>query len=206
MSGDTQTEKRKGRPPVITEEQRLRIMQAYKVHRSYRLVGKICGVSHQAVANIIKDFGMKAEDYPKRRVILDDQPNFNEGSFAEWMYKHDFVKLPRSMKQIAYISGHTYNSVAMFFSRNRKKVVERLQRLPTLYGKDLLLEDANGKQFLVDDLSDIRYFVDKFSMDVTLQGTDARSVIHRFPIEDVRHFEETVKRLDSTGDIRYALE
>ena len=204
MSGDIQNSKRKGRPPVISEARRLRIMQAYKVHRSYRLVGKICGVSHQTVSNIIRDYGMEAKDYPKNKVILGDTPNFNEGSFAEWMYKHDFAKLPRSMKEIAYISGHSYNAVAMFFSRNRRKVIDRLQALPSLYGKGLVVENEAGKQFLIDELDELRYFVDKFSMNVTLQGTDMRGGIQRFPIEDIRYFEEEIKRLDEGGDVRYA--
>jgi hypothetical protein len=208
MSGDTSTENRRtvGRPPQIQEHQKQRIVQAYKVHRSYRIVGELCNVSHQTVANIIKEYGMSPRDYPKNRVILDDRPNFHEGSFGEWMYKHDFAKLPRSMKEIAYISGHSYNAVATFFSRNRKRIAERLHNLPTLYGKGLVVENEQGKQFLIDELDDIRYFIDKFSMSVTLQGTDLRGAIQRFTIEDLAYFEETVKRLDVNNDVRYSLE
>lgn len=188
-----------------------KIVKAYTIHGSYRAVASLVGLSRTSVMKAVKEAGLDPNDYPSRKLRRREytggfaewiQKKTKHGSFDEWVTRHRFVRLPRSYKKIADISGHTYESVRCYFRHRRRMVEERIMRLPDLADcPDVVLEDDNGEVFGTQELSNVRYRFDKWTFRVRIRAEDAEGVTRTFTI---KHFDQFAARLDETSKRGYA--
>ena len=92
---------------------------AYKMTGSAAGVARLLDVSKSAALKYLKMAGVEVK--PRGQGVLKGKyvPKWHRSCVAEWLRRHPTVKLPRSPKEIAFITGCSYDAVAMYLRRRR---------------------------------------------------------------------------------------
>lgn len=170
---------------------REKIIKAYKHFKSYRRTGDSIGLSRTTIMNVIKEEGLNPGDYKRPRSEYKKKSR-HKYSFHSWVAEHEFAKLPRSLSEIAKISGYSRQAVSKWYARERNKVRQQLASLPSINGKALNVESTEGEVYSLRDLHRLRYVFDKFTFQVTIVGVNEEGEQVRFPIENMDSFERVL--------------
>lgn len=183
--------KKRGRRPVTDRIPREKIVKAYAVYKSVNAVGRLFGISYKTVQKILGDeaLGRKA---PIRVEALDGKL---WGGFAQWMNTEGkTTELPRSVAEIAKVSGCTYDQIRCFMYRRRKVLKEKLKALPDLRPLGLVFEDTLGTTVCSKSFVTYDFRVDSFTLQTFLKAQLEDGFPTEILIRDPSKFFDDVNR------------
>lgn len=136
------TEGKVGRPPITNIISPEKMLKAYEVSGSVRAAARKLGTTHRTVSKYLKEMGVSVEK-PKDWVYTERKRPTRYSKFAKWLYENSGVKLPRSLAELARMSGCTYQTVNCYMYRRRKAVKDILDGCPDLIEAGVLVSVDN---------------------------------------------------------------
>lgn len=114
-------------------------------------------------------------------------PPTHRGCVADFIREHPDVKLPRSLQDIATVTGCSYAAVNGYFVRRRRFVREEVRKLPALIPLQIALPDPRGRLINSRYFVSYAYVVDPFTFDVVLKTrlSNGAALDFRFILEDL---------------------
>jgi len=152
-----------------------RIVQAYKYAGNIRKAAQVLRISRDSVGRVLKERGVSKPaggSFKKGHYY----PSLHTGCFAEYLKRHPNVKLPRSSKAMAYITGCSVDAVKSYLYRMRRFERRRAKALPDLRTLPIALVSRGGDPFLTSDCEryDLRVDDYDFRYLITLHYGKAR--------------------------------
>lgn len=166
-----------------------KIVKAFRWTGSTRKAAFLLGISHGSVNKYLKlrnVHGHVGHPEMKGKYV----PAWHTSEFARWLRKHPTAKLPRSPKELAFISGCTVDCVKSYLYRRRKFERRRMAYLPDLrlLGNALMLRWREGA-FTTAAIEHYTIDIDKYTFDYVVHALlrDGRVVHVIINAKELRH-------------------
>jgi hypothetical protein len=182
-----------GRPPIEKYKSPDQMIKAYKVHHTLKGTAKACNVDVKTLKRVLRNNGIEIHKPTLVEIQKYGSMSRREGCFAKWLKHNQGVKLPPNMKEIAKITGCTYDAVKSYFRYRKSLIKDVLKRLPDIRDLDATLIDTLGFYVSTKSIRDYRYRINKFSCDVYIVADLAEGGTTEIHIENLSEFEEKIK-------------
>ena len=185
-----------GRPKIENYKDPKQFVRAYQVHHTIAGASKALGVDVKTLKRVLTEQGVEIH----KPTLVDIQKygamSRREGCFARWLKEHSGHKLPANMRQIADITGCTYDAVKSYLRYRKERIKEVLKRLPDIRELDhATLVDTLGFYVSTKSIKNYRYRINKFSCDVFIVVELAEGGITEIHIENITDFENKIKEV-----------
>ena len=97
---------------------------AYKRTGSLKRAGELLDVSKDSIRKYLHEAGIEVKPAGQAQWKGKLVPQKHTSCLAEWLKRHPKVKLPKSPKAIAFITGCSYSSVQSYLYRRKKWKME----------------------------------------------------------------------------------
>lgn len=191
------SEKKKGRPPITETIAEDKVLRAYDLEGSARAAARRLGTTHRTVLKIVRRNGREVRPPSKWSYEERKKPFPKHSQFAHWLREHKGVELPRSIKEMAEMSGCSYHAINCFMYRRRAPIKKLLAGLPDLTDLAVLMEAVNGELINTREFEKYEFDVDHYSLEVKLIAKTAKYERVTFNIEDVAVFGERVNEINA---------
>ncbi len=148
----------------------IRVQKTLEHHGSLRKAAKVLGVKYITLWHWLKENAVETGGYEINYTKTVGKGMPKTGSFHYWLLTHQDVKLPRSMVQIAKLSGFSEEAVKCFFYRQRKEVRKILEELLDIRKLSITLETTEKKVIHAKTIQKYKYSLDRYSLKATLVG------------------------------------
>jgi transposase len=131
-------------------------------------IGKVAdhfGVSTRTIKNWFKE-----GDIIGLKHVTRERKSIKHDLIREWAHAHPEVRLPRSPKKIADITGISLATVKSYFTRRRRRLLRWLALFPNIGTLNVIMKSADGSYVPARAVDTYGFKVNPYSMMVTLYG------------------------------------
>ena len=186
--------KKRGRPPITDTMPLEKIMAAYKKFGSIASVCRALSLSPKTVRKYLKHAGISTKE-PLYFFKPDTSMHF--GCIPEWIRNHPETRLPTSIKEVARITGCSYESARTYMYRFRKRIKEIAAEIVQCMHQvtNLILIDINGYKITPRGAKGIVIDHERYSFEANmlLVYQEEEHIVH---LSDMR---ETLRKIKHGG-------
>jgi len=189
------SESKMGRPTIEHYKSVDQILKAYQVHHTLAGAARALNIDVKTLKRVLRDNDVEIH----KPTLIDIQKygamSRREGCFAKWLKKNPGIKLPANMKEIAKITGCTYDSVKSYLRYRKEAIKEVLKNLPDIREIDATLVDTLGFYVSTKAVKHYRYRINKFSCDVYIIAILDNGATTEIHIENINNFQRRIEEV-----------
>jgi hypothetical protein len=191
----SESKRKRGRPPIEYYKNVNQILKAYKVHKTLVGAARALCIDVKTLKRVLQENGVEINKPSFTDIQKYGAMSRREGCFAQWLRLYKGTKLPRNMREIAEITGCTYDSVKSYLRYRKERIKEVLRGLPDIREMDVNLVDTLGYYVSSKEIKSYEYHIDKYSCDVVMMITMFDGTVTSAHINNIHGFQKEIEKV-----------
>lgn len=160
------------------------VISLYESLGTVEKVGAHFNLSGRTIRKYLKEAGVKLTRGRKFGVKIGSVKHHS--ALVEWVREHPGVELPRSINEIAKLTGCSIDVVKSYLRRRREKVLDYVEKMPNLSDKNLLLYDEKERPIPTKAMEWYIRSVDKYGLEIIIRAhlKNGKSYVFRNSMEE----------------------